>query len=574
MLVKKILVTVTICLIVGLPGMAQNKVTDQERTTERVYVITDRSSYLAGESIWVSLFCFDLSKAKGTMSNLSSVAYLELVNENGLSASAKVHLNNGRGSGRIALLPNLPTGNYKLLAYTKQMRNEEVLKYSEKLITVFNTLTTERVKGNVTIAKGKTLSDELAADFRPANSSKISLQTDSVVQVNHSYPVQISNKSDKKISLAISICRIDNLPENNNESFATFLSTREWNNKTAKFSDKYIPEYEGEVIEGSVKYDKDATYLQYIAFLSAVGKEPNVYSSFVDSTGQIVFYTNSIFGDREIVLEIPSADTNSSSTFEISDGFAKPNTGEFPKLLLSQAYELTLNERSIEMQLGKRFGADTLFERIKLRKDPLLNVMPKVYKLDDYTRFPVMSEVMIEYIPELRFRKVDKLIDLQVRWTDAFNSITFSKASTLPLLDGIPIFRHQKIYDYDPLKVKSISIYGGQFLMGAAKYDGIVMFNTYKNDYPGLKLSKNAKIIDFMGVQYPSMFSANKVVDKDNLPDLRSLLYWNPQVDLKSEESSEFKFHTSGIQGRFLIRIDGVTEDGEAVYYSKSIEIK
>lgn len=569
--IKNILLAIVLIVLPVIQCSAQTKSADKNSTTERVFVLTDRTSYLAGESIWTSLFCFDVSKPKGTLSGLSSVAYLELISENGLSASAKIHLNNGRGSGRIALLPSLPTGNYKLIAYTKQMRNEEVLNYSEKLITIFNTLTTERVKGNVNIAKSNSVLAE--SDFLPANSSKIDIKAEASASVNHTYPISFINKCDKKMSVAVSISRIDNLPENSNESFATFLATKEWN-KMADLKGGFIPEYEGEVIEGNVKYDKSATYLQYIAYLSAVGVEPNVYSTYVDSTGQIVFYTNSIFGDREIVLEIPSADTTSSCTFEIKDAFARPNVGEFPKLLLTPSYELALNERSIEMQLGRRFGADTLFERIKLRKDPLLNVMPKVYMLDDYTRFPVMSEVMVEYIPELRFRKVDKLIDLQVRWTDAFSSITFSKASTLPLIDGIPIFKHQKIYDYDPLKVKSISIYGGQYFMGAAKYDGIVMFNTYKNDYPGLKFNKNAKIMDFMGVQYPCGFSANKVVDRDNLPDLRSLLYWNPQVDLKIGEDAEYKFHTSGIGGKFLIKVEGVTEDGEPVFYSKVIEIK
>lgn len=574
MIFKNIIVTIIVAAGILTPKMLQAKELAGARAVERIYVVTDRTSYLAGESIWVSLFCFDISKEKGTLSKLSSVAYLELINENGLSTTAKIHLNNGRGSGKLSLPPSLPTGNYKLIAYTKQMRNEEVFNYFEKNIPVFNALTTERVQGNVLVSKGALSEVEVLDKFIPSNSNRISLSVDTVIKANNSYTALLNNYGNDKISVTVSICRADNLPSGSNESLSTFLVSRDWNNKDIKFLGNYIPEYEGEIIEGSVNYDKNSMYLQYITFLSAVGKEPNVYSSYVDSTGRLIFFTNSIFGDREIVLEIPSADTNSSSIFELFDGFAKPNTGAFPKLLLTPSYELALNERSIEMQLGRRFGSDTLYERIKVRKDPLLNTLPKVYFLDDYTRFPVMSEVMIEYIPELRFRKIDKMVDLQIRWTDAFNSITFSKGSTLPLIDGIPIFKHQKIYDYDPLKIKSISIYGGEFLMGAAKYDGIVMFNTYKNDFVGLKFSNNAKIIDFQGVQYPSKFTANKVIDKDNLPDLRSLLYWDPQVDILSNGNSKFMFHTSGLSGKFLIKIEGVTENGESIYYSKIVQVK
>ncbi len=546
----------------------------EKSAVERIYIVTDRSAYLAGESLWMSVYCFDLSKNRGTFSELSSVAYIELQNENGLTATAKIHLNNGKGSGKIDLPPSLPTGNYKLIGYTKQMRNEESLNYSEKTISIFNTLTNDRVDGNVVVPKTNSSDIPVAEPLLIANSSKVEFITNNELKVNSSYPVTLKNNSDKKMFLTFSVSRIDNLPMNNNESLATFLSAREWNLTGTKLSQKYTPEYEGEIIDGTVKYDREASYLQYIAFFSAVGNEPNVYTSYVDTTGKIAFYTNSIFGDREAVLEIPSADTNSSSSFEINDQFVKPKLGEFPKLYLNQSLELALRERSIEMQLGRRFGEDTLFEKMKIRKDPLLNASPKVYMLDDYTRFPVMSEVMVEYIPELRFRKVDKMTDLQVRWTDAMNSITFSRGATLALIDGIPVFKHQRIYDYDPLKIKSISIYGGEFLIGAAKYDGIVMFKSYKGDYPGLKFSKNAKIFDFQGVQFPCRFSADKVISKENLPDLRSLLYWDPQIEISKDDSSKFVIHTSGLSGRFLVKIEGLTEDGEAVFYTKIIEVK
>ena len=226
------------------------------------------------------------------------------------------------------------------------------------------------------------------------------------------------------------------------------------------------------------------------------------------------------------------------------------------------------------MQIGRRFGIDTLFEKIKINNDPLLRIKPVTYKLDDYTRFPVMQEVMIEYISELRFRKLDGRQDLQMRWEDSYKTLTYSKGNTLVLLDGIPVFDHTKIFNYDPLKVKSISIYGAEFFVGYASFEGLVLFKTYKGDYSGFNFGRNVRIMDYQGALFPSRFTASAVSDIDNFPDMRSLLYWNPQIEIKEKASSEVKIHTSSLPGRYKILIEGITLKGEPVEYATEFTVR
>ncbi len=574
---KKVFINIIIAFLFFPFGMnAQHTDVKQtkERCVERIFMITDRDAYIAGESIWISVFCFDITGDKGAMSGVSSVAYLELQNESGLVSTAKIYVDNGRGGGRIEIPPVAPTGNYKIVGYTRNMRNEEHLNYNSKVISIFNTLSIDRVKGNVIFTTG-TGNKEQENDFHiNTKTGNIIIESENECGTNKECEFRIKNISSKKLSLAVSVARIDNLPVQNNEIFASFIASNTWNNKSIKFTGDLLPDFEGELVEARVTKQNGASLDQYIAYLSAIGKTPYRYSSYIDSTGKVMFFTTSIFGDRERVVDVPFADTLSTAQITIIDPFIRPQTGNFPKLIMDESYKNALNNRSIEMQLGKRFGIDTMYDRIKIQKDPLLHSRPKVYLLDDYTRFPVMSEVMVEYIPELRFRKVDKNIDLEVRISDYFNSLTFSKATSLALLDGIPVFNHKRIYDYDPLKVKSISIYMDEYYVGATSFQGLVMFDTYKGDYPGLKLDVNARIFDYQGVQYPSRFTGKKIASRMDLPDLRSLLYWDPVVEIEPGREAVIKFTTSASAGKFAIRAEGVGSDGQAASSVRVINVK
>jgi hypothetical protein len=219
-------------------------------------------------------------------------------------------------------------------------------------------------------------------------------------------------------------------------------------------------------------------------------------------------------------------------------------------------------ERSVEMQVGRRFRVDTLFEYLHRETDPLLKRDPVVYRLDDYVRFPVMREVVTEYIPQLRFRKVDKTDYLQVRMTNEFKSLVFARENSLVLLDGIPLFNHEKILNYDPLRVESISIYTDVYNAGFSTFTGVVLFKTYKGNYPGLTLGGNAKIFDFRGALHPSRFTAAGVREIGNLPDLRSLLYWDPVLEVEAGGKREVVVNTSSQKGGFYVVLEGMTVEG------------
>lgn len=545
----------------------------QERTVERIYIATDRETYLAGESVWLSLYCFDnTDKANIRLSNLSSVAYLELHSATGMSLTAKIAIKNGRGSGKLELPLSLITSNYRLIAYTKQMLNEDTLRYFDKIIAIYNTLSTERSTENVIFKEEITSLNDNNTKKNPFTSPSLNVKLgnkNNIFSKNTILPLSITNNGNMPMFLNMAIAKID-IEIGPKVSMSDYLTKMKAGNRNIKFSNNYIPEYEGEIIRGRIpNIDLSTTDFKTV-FLSSPGKGTDIYTSTIDkATGDITFYTASIYGTREIVLEYPYYDkANGNLTFELLNPFVRPQIDTIPKLILNKNYAENLVSRSIEMQLDKKFGIDTLFESIAVKNDPLLYGKPIIYPLDNYTRFPDMQEIMIEFIAEMRVRKMDGKPMLQIGTSNDIGPLSYSIQNPLLLLDGIPIFNHEELLKYDPLKVKSISIYNnGAFLIGKNRYEGLAKFDTYKGDYSGFSFNKGVKIMDFQGVQYPCKFTGEKLYVQKDIPDIRTLLHWEPQITINQKGSTTVNVYTSSIPGKYSLIIEGVTLDGEPIYH-------
>ena len=89
-----------------------------------MHIETDRSWYLAGEAMTVSM-----------TDDGARIAYAELCDTHGLAAGVVIGLKGGAGKGVIELPANLHSGYYMLSAYTRH--NTEV---SQRLIAVVNPL--------------------------------------------------------------------------------------------------------------------------------------------------------------------------------------------------------------------------------------------------------------------------------------------------------------------------------------------------------------------------------------------------------------------------------------------------
>ncbi len=103
---------------------------------EKVYLHTDRTTYLAGETVWLKSYLF-YGESKATDSTSGSVL-VDLVSPNGrrILLDARLRSKGGYGDGFLTLPDTLSAGRYTLRAYTNWMRNFSEEWYFNKIITV------------------------------------------------------------------------------------------------------------------------------------------------------------------------------------------------------------------------------------------------------------------------------------------------------------------------------------------------------------------------------------------------------------------------------------------------------
>ncbi len=106
---------------------------------EKIFVHTDKTFYLAGETVWFKIYAVDASFHKPVTT--SSITYLEILSKDLKPVvQSKIAMSNGSGAGSVILPGFLATGNYILRAYTNWMKNFSPDFYYEHTLHIVNTL--------------------------------------------------------------------------------------------------------------------------------------------------------------------------------------------------------------------------------------------------------------------------------------------------------------------------------------------------------------------------------------------------------------------------------------------------
>ena len=562
---KKILFCAFLMLAAGFSAAAG--------LVERTYVCTDRHSYVAGEDVFCSVFCFD--GGSGSLSDFSSVAYVELISPEGSAVRVKMALQDGRGAGRLRLPSTLPTGNYRLIAYTALNRNEEDMDYfrGSRVISVYNTLSASRQESVVLDAapaavegKGRPYGTAVEGEGRPYGAAAPA----GLVMEQRGDSLFLRNSGTECLDFCLSLSISDALPDPEGPGLADFLEARSGDRTTQRTDAKLsIPEYEGEIVSIRVP----AMYSGVTAVLSGPGLRNDIYSSTVDSTGLVSFYTGNIYGDRDLVFELNSRDVNDDFSLEVLSPFASPELDRdgVPELHLNGSVAEDLKRRSVAMQISRHFGIDEYMDSLQLRPDLLFKGgAMTVYEMDDYTRFPTMRETIVEYVREVHIRRQDGEPVLKLVPGKSFESYSsMLGGNALVLVDGVPVSEHGRVLDLNPALLRRICIYPYDVSTGSCIYSGVVNFISFRGDMAGLQFPGRVRILDFHGVTFPVTVGA---AEEDSLsPDYRYTRIWQPLLHLEAGEELALPLGKCGAE-ELRLELEGVV--GRSVAFSTAALLK
>ncbi len=339
---------------------------------------------------------------------------------------------------------------------------------------------------------------------------------------------------------------------------------------------KFAPEYRGHIIAGNVKLKNDSSVAGIAAFLSTPGKVIHLYVDRADVNGSVLFEPSDFFGPQKLVLQTEprfatSADMQIINPF--SSSYAKRVQSPFS---LNAGIENILLDRSVSMQVQDVYYEETGATPTATVVDSIgfYGTADETYYLDDYTRFPVMEEVMREYVPGVLVRKRRDGFHFIV--LDIVNGGVLND-NPMILIDGVPMFDADNIMAVDPRIIRKLEVVKRNYYVGSIKVNGIVSYTSYQGNI-GADVNPANVVLNYEGLQvqrefYSPRYDTQKQIDS-RMPDRRYQLYWNPSTKTNADGTALIEFYTSDVQGTFTIDVQALDNNGNAGHLRKTFTVK
>ncbi|QNP52836.1 hypothetical protein H9L05_03690 [Hymenobacter qilianensis] len=340
----------------------------------------------------------------------------------------------------------------------------------------------------------------------------------------------------------------------------------------------YLPELSGHLIEGRVVHRFTGKPGPKIgAYLTSPSRLARLYTATSDESGRVRFETQNLNGPKELMVQT-NTQTDSMYRVEILNPFSLQYCASIAApVVLSEALRSALTKRSLHIQVQNAYSR----KQLSTYKIPAVDSVSfygkpnETYKLDDYTRFKVLEEVMREYVPGVLVRRRNDGFHFMV--VDNVNGGVFSK-NPMVLLDGFPVFDINKLMAIDPLTIQKLEVFTSRYIQGAMTYEGLVSFTTYKGDLGGFQPNPAVLMQEYEGPQWQREFYSPRyetaAEKQSRLPDARNLLYWNPNVTTTADGNKTVEFYTSDQQGKYMVVMQGMAPNGLAGSRRFVFEIK
>ena len=532
----------------------------QSQAGEPIFVHTDRQLYICGETVWLSLFIRNTSKPSSSLP--SSLAYLELLDRDSRPVlQIKLRLRNGRGQGHLTIPLSLASDAYLLRAYTPKLKAIGPEAFFETVLYVVNPQ-----KPPSDFHQDK---DSLSVQPSfPAKDLGLALQKNTYHQrekVSLSLTIFPSDLSAGPLSLSVSVRKIQPELQSQSTNIVTVFSDPDEKIQAVKQG----IEASAPVISGTF-IPPPGKSLPASILLSFPGKRPELYATTVHQDGSFQLAVSPSIQSEQVVFWTPETSL-AGAKINLIPAFSESNSPSPLHPFLPESWRPLIESYLLNAQVNRMY-----------QSEPVTSPQPKLafygepkfsYHLDDYTRFPNLEEVFLEYIRYGIRRRVDdkKYIFL---WDEYANTFTISNniqldSAALVLLDGIPLLNPDDIWSLDVLAIADIDLIPKRLYIGQHTFQGLVHLRSYQGDFAGLKLPHYVIQHPYIPLQTTRTFEApvyhSLTLLHSPRADFRSTLHWEPDFVL-SQANDSLSFYTSDDEGLYLIEVMGSDISGKPFY--------
>jgi len=335
----------------------------------------------------------------------------------------------------------------------------------------------------------------------------------------------------------------------------------------------YPPELAGPLGRGQVLTAAGAPAPGITAYLAAPSRTARFYAATSGPDGTVQFEPKNAYGPRTYVLQ---TDWRRDSTYRLallSPYSARYASRPLAPLGLGPALAADLARRHVQAQLPAiYYGRYQQYRLPPADTVAFYGTPPAQYRLDDFTRFKVLDEVLREYVQGVYLRP--RPDGLHIRLADGLHHALFEE-DPLVVLDGVPLFNIPQLLAFDPLRLQRVAVFTNRYYYGAQDYAGLLSFSTYRGDLQDFPLDPRALLEAYDGLQGQRDFFAPRYdAAPSTLPDLRNLLHWEPDLALAAGTPRELTFFTSDQAGRYRVVVQGLAANGQAGSATATFEVK
>ncbi len=524
-------------------------------------ILTDRSLYMAGESVHYRVFSQgpDQSFDPG----LSKVYYLELISPDGTSLSRVKNFLDTQGvTGFIHIPRDIASGSYYLKGYTRWMRINGPEAYSYVELKIINARRKEILPVDTTSPATIIIKTQ-----EPILPSPGPIRAELTGSFERRSPVSLSLTSTEEFALS---CGITVARKGSINRLGVSQTMEEYAEQSVS---RLIPETRGVSLSGTVQFNDTGKPTPYaLVYLSYIGLEKEFLCNYADSSGRFYFTLPEGTGERELFISASHLQNIDLELYVDQDFCTEPLTlPSIPLEIDSSELEL-ISSMWINTQIMDQYFKDEAPANQEAGGEDLFfyGRPSTVVRFDDFIKLPTLEEYFTELTPEVSVRRVDRKKVLRVMG----DSPDLEFFSPLVMLDGVAIFDMEAVLAVSPRSVDRFEIINAPYIKGNVTFGGIINIITRAGDLGSIDLPSSGSLVRYMLYsKNPAAVKGGQPVES-RIPDVRNTIYWNPEVDLSPGESRVIEFYTSDQRGDFQVWIRGYGQNGRYHEYTLPFSVK
>ncbi len=534
--------------------------------TEKISLFTDRNFYLSGEEVWFVAYIF-VNEAP-FVPDFSQVLYVELSgSDQKAMVKKKFKISGGIAKGSFGIPEEALSGNYVLRAYTLFLKNSPPETFFTTMLSVINP---ERPlpenSQSPTIATSQ--NDAENAIEILVNSSKTSYSPRELAELN------LSAKTETPADFAqLSVSVVKHGSFADTDKFFTGITA----NQKAESPENllWLPEIRDVSLSGIIKNKKtNQPEANIRIYLSVLGEEPQFHITSSGENGEFVFSLNRTTNIRDVFI-CSDHDPEKDLELLINNDFAGnlPPTKE-TNLAIDTSYKKLIEEMLINQQAGKAFRQKDTARKEEFNENPLIFGKPGIsVSLKDFIELPTLEDVFKELVTSVSVKSKKDKSYLQVlsAETNRMNNCRFI------FLDNVLVFDVDALLTIPPSKIERIEVINRTHYLGDFALDGIIMITTNTDNFAGYAFPKESVFLEYQTITPATGFNApdysNPEQKSARLPDFRTLLYWNPDVEFRDGKTT-ISFYTSDHCSAYDVIVRGFTAEGKPCFGKTTFQVE